>query len=170
MVGAKLAQIEVDAASFRGQPKAAVLEWLAPFYVGGHWVPEMVTAAGGVDVLGKAASPSRRVTLEEIIAAAPEILFVAPCGYDAEKARKEYLSMEWPREWQTVPAVRDGQVFALDANAYVSRPAGRLVTGIEAMAKCMHPRMKVREKAVAAIRRVLEPNAVARRAKVGSEN
>jgi iron complex transport system substrate-binding protein len=169
-IGAKLAQIEVDAASFRGQPKAAVLEWLDPFYAGGHWVPEMVTAAGGVDVLGKATSPSRRVTLEQIIAAAPEILFVAPCGYDAEKARKEYLSMDWPREWQNVPAVRDGRVFALDANAYVSRPAGRLVTGIEAMAKCMHPRMKVREKAAAAIRRISEPSEIARKAKVGSEN
>ena len=100
--------------------------------------------------------------MEDIIAAAPEVLFVAPCGYDAEKARKGYLSMTWPREWQTVPAVRDGRVFALDANAYVSRPAGRLVTGIEAMAKCMHPEMHVREKAGAAIQRILEPNAMAR--------
>ena len=161
-IGAHLAQIEIDAGSFREQPKAAVLEWLDPFYVGGHWVPEMVTAAGGVDVIGKAKKPSRRVTMEDIIAAAPEVLFVAPCGYDAEKARKGYLSMTWPREWQTVPAVRDGRVFALDANAYVSRPAGRLVTGIEAMAKCMHPEMHVREKAGAAIQRILEPNAMAR--------
>ncbi|HTZ33889.1 MAG TPA: cobalamin-binding protein [Methylomirabilota bacterium] len=165
-IGARLAQIEVDAASFRQQPKAAVLEWLDPFYAGGHWVPEMVTAAGGVDVLGKAKKPSRRVTLEEVIAAAPEVLFIAPCGYDADKARNEYLSMTWPREWQAVPAVRDGRVFALDANAYVSRPAGRLVTGIEAMAKCMHPAMRVREKAEAAILRVGEPSTVARRARV----
>jgi len=134
--------------------------------VGGHWVPEMVTAAGGVDVIGKAKKPSRRVTMEEIIASAPEVLFIAPCGYDAEKARKEYLSMTWPREWQEVPAVRDGRVFALDANAYVSRPAGRLVTGIEAMAKCMHPKMHVREKAEAAILRILEPTEVARGARV----
>ena len=169
-IGARLAQIEVDAASFRAQPKAAVLEWLDPFYVGGHWVPEMVTAAGGVDVMGKAKKPSRRVTMQEIVAAAPEVLFIAPCGYDAGKARKEYLSMAWPREWQAVPAVRDGRVYALDANAYVSRPAGRLVTGIEAMGKCMHPHMLVREKAEAAILRVVEPNAVARGAKVGSEN
>jgi iron complex transport system substrate-binding protein len=169
-IGAHLAQIEVDAASFRAQPKATVLEWLDPFYVGGHWVPEMVTAAGGVEVLGKAKKPSRRVTMQEIIAAAPEVLLIAPCGYDAEKARKEYLSMTWPREWQMVPAVRDGRVFALDANAYVSRPAGRLVTGIEAMAKCLHPGMRVREKAAAAILPVLEGKSVARGAAVGSEN
>ena len=169
-IGSRLAQIEVDAAAFRAQPKAAVLEWLDPLFVGGHWVPEMVTAAGGVDVVGKAKKPSRRVTMQEIIAAAPEVLFIAPCGYDAEKSRNEYLSMDWPREWQAVPAVRDGRVFALDANAYVSRPAGRLVTGIEAMAKCMHPSMKVRAKADEAILRVLEPSALARGARVGSEN
>ena len=169
-IGAHLAQIEVDAASFRSQPKAVVLEWLDPFYVGGHWVPEMVTAVGGVEVLGKAKKPSRRVTMQEMIAAAPEVLLIAPCGYDAEKARKEYLSMTWPREWQMVPAVRDGRVFALDANAYVSRPAGRLVTGIEAMAKCMHPEMQVRGKAEAAILRVVEPSAMVRGAVVGSEN
>jgi iron complex transport system substrate-binding protein len=169
-IGTRLAQIEVDAAYAGGRPKVAVLEWLDPFYLGGHWVPEMVVAGGGVDVLGKAKQPSRRVTMQEIIAAAPEILFIAPCGYDAEKARREYLSMTWPREWQMVPAVRDGQVFALDANAYVSRPAGRLVTGIEAMAKCLHPAMKVRDKAEAAIRRVLKANPVARGAAVGSEN
>ncbi len=169
-IGAHLAQIAVDAASFRVRAKAVVLEWLDPLYVGGHWVPDMVSAAGGVDVIGKAKKPSRRVTMQEIIAAAPEVLFIAPCGYDAEKARKEYSSMMWPREWQMVPAVRDGRVFALDANAYVSRPAGRLVTGIEAMAKCMHPAMKVREKAKVAISRVLAERPATRRAAVGSEN
>jgi len=161
-IGARLAHIEVEAASFRAQPKAVVLEWLDPFYVGGHWVPEMVGAAGGVEVLGQVKKPGLRVTMQEIIAVAPEVLFIAPCGYDAERARKEYLSMSWPREWQMVPAVRDGRVFALDANAYVSRPAGRLVTGIEAMAKGLHPEMKVREKAKAAMVAVGEPTRMAR--------
>jgi len=168
-IGARLAQIEIDAASFRAQPRAAVLEWLDPFYVGGHWVPEMVTAAGGVDVLGKAKNPSRRITMQEIVAAAPEVLFIAPCGYDADKARDEYLTMNFPHEWQTVPAVRDGRVFALDANGYVSRPAGRLVTGIEAMAKCMHPQMRVRGKAAAAVRRVPDASSVARKTAAGSD-
>jgi ABC-type Fe3+-citrate transport system substrate-binding protein len=72
--------------------------------------------------------------------------------------------MKWPHEWQMVPAVRDGRVFALDANAYVSRPAGRLVTGIEAMAQGLHPEMKVREKAKAAIMTVGEPRRLAHRA------
>ena len=156
-IGLRLAQIEIDAAYFGRRPRAVVLEWLQPFYVGGHWVPEMVSLAGGHDVLGKARTPSHRVTMEEVIAAAPEVLFIAPCGYDAPKARSEYLSMNFPEAWWEIPAVRDGRVFALNANDYVSRPAGRLVTGIEAMAKALHPEMKVRPKAEAAMLQIGHP-------------
>ena len=150
-IGRKLAQVEIDAAYSGRRPRAAVLEWLDPFYVGGHWVPEMVSAAGGVDVLGKVKKASFRVKLEEVVEAAPEVLLIAPCGYDAEKTREEYLSMNFPESWQSIPAVRDGRVYAMNANDYVSRPAGRLVTGIEAMAKALHPQMAVRKKAEAAM-------------------
>lgn len=146
-IGMRLAQIEADAGITEPWPRVVVLEWLQPFYVGGHWVPEMIHHAGGLDALGKPKKPSHRVTLEEIVSAAPEFLFIAPCGYNAEQARNEYLSLTFPEEWRNIPAVREGRVFALDANSYVSRPAGRLVTGIEAMAKAMHPAMPVRAKA-----------------------
>jgi len=117
-----------------------------------------------MDLIGKAKTPSRRVTLEEIVAAAPEVLLIAPCGYHAAQARAEYLSMKFPQNWLTIPAVRDGRVYALDANGVVSRPAGRLVTGIEAMAKAMHPGVKVREKAMASLMRVGTPGRHARSA------
>ncbi|MGB7844992.1 MAG: cobalamin-binding protein [Candidatus Acidiferrum sp.] len=145
-IGGRLAQIERDITPKGQRPRVVVLEWLQPLYVGGHWVPEMISHAGGIDVLGHAKTPSHRVTLEEVIAAAPEVLFIAPCGYVAEQARQEYLSMKFPEAWRSIPAVRNGRVFALDANGVVSRPAGRLVTGIEAMAKALHPELKVREK------------------------
>ena len=163
-VGAHLAQIDAEVAPIKHRPRVVVLEWLDPFYVGGHWVPEMVAHAGGMDLLGKAKTPSRRVTLEEIVAAAPEVLLIAPCGYHAAQARAEYLSMKFPQNWLTIPAVRDGRVYALDANGVVSRPAGRLVTGIEAMAKAMHPGVKVREKAMASLMRVGTPGRHARSA------
>jgi iron complex transport system substrate-binding protein len=150
-IGARLAQIEIDAAYFGRRPRAVVLEWLQPLYVGGHWVPEMVSKAGGVDVLGKPKKPSRQVILQEIVEAATEVLLIAPCGYDAKKAQQEYSSMKFPEEWSAIPAVQEGRVYALDANDYVSRPAGRLVTGIEAMAKALHPQMEVRRKAEAAM-------------------
>jgi len=150
-IGARLAQIEEDAGPAERRPRVVVLEWLQPFYVGGHWVPEMVYHAGGANVLGAAKKPSCRVSMEEIVGAAPEFLFIAPCGYNAGQARAEYMSLTFPEEWRSIPAVREGRVFALDANSYVSRPAGRLVTGIEAMAKGMHPSMPVRAKAELAL-------------------
>ena len=151
---------------FNGTP--FLLEWLQPFYVGGHWVPEMISRAGGIDVLGRAKTPSHRVTLEEIAHAAPEVLFIAPCGYNAEQARQEYLSMNFPEEWKSIPAVRDGRVFALDANSYVSRPSGRLVTGIEAMAKALHPSLQARAKVESALLSIGEPARNSRSASAGS--
>jgi iron complex transport system substrate-binding protein len=167
-IGRTLAHIEIDAAYAGKRPRAVVLEWLDPFYVGGHWVPEMVSVAGGTDVLGTAKKPSRRVTLEEVIEAAPEVLLIAPCGYDAQKTRDEYLSMEFPEAWYSIPAVRDGRVYALNANDYVSRPAGRLVTGIEAMAKALHPEMRVRPKAEAAMVRIEHAVQTSRRVSAGA--
>lgn len=146
-IGAHLARIGAAVARVKERPRVVLLEWLDPFYVGGHWVPEMIAHAGGNNVLGKAKTPSYRVTLEEIAGAEPEVLFVGPCGYNPERARKEYLSMEFPEAWGRIPAVGAGRVYALDANGVVSRPAGRLVTGIEAMAKAMHPGLRVRAKA-----------------------
>jgi iron complex transport system substrate-binding protein len=146
-IGERLGRLESHLATHAERPSVGVLEWLQPFYAGGHWVPEMVGHAGGVDVLGKAKVPSRRVTLEEIVAAAPEVMFIAPCGYNAEQARDEYMSLTFPEAWHSIPAVQNERVFALDANGHVSRPAGRLVTGIESMAKALHPSIEVPVKA-----------------------
>jgi iron complex transport system substrate-binding protein len=146
-IGARLGQIESSVAEFEKRPRVVLLEWMQPFYVGGHWVPEMISRAGGINLLGRKKTPSYRVTLEEVVAAVPEVLLIAPCGYNAEQACKEYLSLNFTEAWRNIPAVRDGRVYALDANGVVSRPAGRLVTGIEAMAKAMHPTMNVRPKA-----------------------
>src|SRR5438445_9568031 len=133
------------------RPRVAFLEWLQPFYVGGHWVPEMIQVAGGEDALGKVRTPSFRVHLQDIVEAEPEILLVAPCGYDAQQALHEYLSMELPEQWNAMPAVRNGRVYALEANSYFSRPGPRLVTGIEALAKLFHPAVEVSRGAEAAI-------------------
>jgi iron complex transport system substrate-binding protein len=145
-----------------------LLEWLQPLYVGGHWVPEMISHAGGIDVLGRAKTPSHRVAVEEVIAAAPEVLFIAPCGYNAEQARQEYLTTKFPEMWRSIPAVRDGRVYALDANGVVSRPAGRLVTGIEAMARALHPFMNVRPKAQMSLLPVESSHQIGRAASAGS--
>jgi iron complex transport system substrate-binding protein len=142
-IGEKLAAIDREVGETVCRPRSVFLEWLEPLYAGGHWVPEMIELAGGFDVLGKTRRPSFRVSFEEIIAAQPDMLIVAPCGYSAEQAGREYRSLSFPREWQDVPAVRNQRIFALDANSYFSRPGPRLVTGLEILGKLFHSGINV---------------------------
>ena len=165
-IGARLGALEQKLDVSAERPRVAFLEWLQPFYVGGHWVPEMIHRAGGEDVFGRARTPSFRITLEDVIDAAPEILLIAPCGYGAEQARDEYRSMSFPENWNAIPAVRNGRVYALEANSYFSRPGPRLITGIEALAKLFYPAAKVCREAEAAILQIKEPTGTARAASV----
>jgi iron complex transport system substrate-binding protein len=146
-IGERMADVEARVAQTSERPRVAFLEWLQPFYVGGHWVPEMIALAGGHDVLGRLHTPSFRVTLDEIVAAAPDIILISPCGYGAQRARDEYLSMTHADGWNGIPAVQNGRVYALGANSYFSRPGPRLVTGIEALAGVFHPGMQLGEEA-----------------------
>ena len=150
-LGERLGRLEEMVAQTSERPRVAFLEWLQPFYVGGHWVPEMIALAGGHDVLGRVHTPSFRVSLEETVAAAPEVILVSPCGYDAARAREEYLSMAHSEEWKAIPAVRNGRVYALEANSYFSRPGPRLIGGIEALAGVFHSGISVSGEVGAAV-------------------
>jgi iron complex transport system substrate-binding protein len=165
-IGERLGWLEEDVAQTSERPRVAFLEWLQPFYVGGHWVPEMIELAGGQDVLGRMHTPSFRVTLEDIVAAAPDIILVSPCGYGAQRARDEYLAMAHTEEWNAIPAVRSARVFALEANSYFSRPGPRLIAGLEALAGVFHPAMHVGEEARSAVMPLTERAASARAASV----
>jgi len=151
-IGEKLGAIEQQVNDASERPSVAFLEWLQPIYVGGHWVPEMIELAGGRDAFGKPGRQSFRVTPDEVAAAQPEVIVVAPCGYSADQAHEEYRSMKFPRGWRETPAVQNGQVYSLDANSYFSRPGPRLVTGLEILAKLFHPEIEVSHEAAAAIR------------------
>ena len=142
-IGTRLGALELQLDDEARRPRVAFLEWLQPFYVGGHWVPQMIQLAGGEDVFGKARTPSFKVHLQDIVEAEPEILLVAPCGYSAEKARDEYRTMEFPEQWSAIPAVRNGRVYALEANGYFSRPGPRLIQGIEILAKVFQPQIQI---------------------------
>src|SRR5271154_302301 len=98
-IGEQLGRIENLIKNVSGRPRVAFLEWLQPFYVGGHWVPEMIELAGGEDLFGAKGTPSFRITLDDLVDAAPEILLIAPCGYSAEQARNEVRTMTFPQEW-----------------------------------------------------------------------
>jgi iron complex transport system substrate-binding protein len=150
-IGAKLGDLEKPVAEISERPRVAFLEWLQPFYVGGHWVPEMIDLAGGKDVFGSPRKASFRVSLQDIVEAAPDVLLISPCGYEGKQARDEYRAMSFPDQWNAIPAVRNVRVYALEANRYFARPGPRLVTGIEALAKVFHPSLKVSTEAEVAI-------------------
>jgi iron complex transport system substrate-binding protein len=150
-IGAKLGDLEKSVAEISERPRVAFLEWLQPFYVGGHWVPEMIDLAGGKDVFGCPRKASFRVTLQDVVEAAPDVLLISPCGYEGKQARDEYRAMSFPDQWKAIPAVRNARVYALEANSYFARPGPRLATGIEALAKIFHPSFQVSLEAAAAI-------------------
>lgn len=122
------------------RPRVAVIEWGEPIYAAGHWVPEMVKRAGGVDVLAKPGEHSVIVTLDAVRDADPEVILIAPCGYDLPAAIAEGERLLALPEWAW--ALAGGrQVFAVDANAFASRPGPRLVDGIEVFARCFNPQL-----------------------------
>jgi iron complex transport system substrate-binding protein len=150
-VGEQLESVERAVAKIEHHPRVAFLEWLDPFYVGGHWVPEMIERAGGIDLFGLPRKPTFRVTLQDIIESIPDVILVSPCGYSAEQARNEYRNMPLPDQWSVTPAVHNNRVYALEANGYFSRPGPRLANGIEILAKALHPMLTVSAEAEQAI-------------------
>ena len=114
--------------------RVAALEWLDPVYAAGHWTPQLIEYAGGIDVLGLPGEHSERVTWEQVAAAQPEIVVAMPCGYDAERAQEEAYT--YGDELAGIGAQR---VVAVDAAAYFSRPGPRLVDGLELLARVLHP-------------------------------
>jgi len=116
------------------RPRVIALEWLDPVYVAGHWTPQMISLAGGEDVLGLAGGPSRAVPWETVRAAEPEVVIVMPCGYDAQRAHSEAASFA-----DALARLDAERVVAVDAGAYFSRPGPRVTDGVELLAAILHP-------------------------------
>ena len=124
----------------RPRPRVGCIEWLDPPFSAGHWVPEMVRIAGGEELFAEAGEPSRRLSWEEVFEAAPEVLVLMPCGFDAARAVGEArVFLPGLPGWEDLPAVENGRAWAVDANSYFSRPAPRLVEGVEILARIIHP-------------------------------
>jgi iron complex transport system substrate-binding protein len=136
----RVAAIEMKVAA-AARPRVLCLEWMDPFYIAGHWVPEMVVKAGGDDVLGRAGEPSFRATAEQIAETAAEIIVVMPCGYSSRRAIDEFDFQELSASWKNLPAICDKRVFGVDANSYFSRPGPRLADGVELLAHLFHPQL-----------------------------
>jgi iron complex transport system substrate-binding protein len=129
------------AAKVAGRPKKklAFIEWVEPPMSGGHWMPELIDIAGGTSVFGSTGEPSPWITWKEVAAANPDVVLVAPCGYDIEVTAREVRPLARYAIWQQLRAVRDHQVYLADGNAYFNRPGPRLVESAEILAEVLHP-------------------------------
>jgi iron complex transport system substrate-binding protein len=123
------------------RPRVLCLEWIDPYYCCGHWVPEMVELAGGEEALGRKGADSVRISWTEIAASSPEILIVSPCGFGMEAAVQQAKQLLQQPGWNGLPAVLNDRVFAVDANAYFSRPGLRVVDGVELLEHLIHPEL-----------------------------
>ena len=121
------------------RPRVFMLEWLEPPFAPGHWTPEQVEIAGGDCILGTAGEKSQTTTYEAIYASQPEIIILIPCGYYISDIARQIKQTRFPSKWKQLPAVENNQVWAMDASAYFSRPAPRVVDGTEILAKIFHP-------------------------------
>jgi len=121
------------------RPRVVCLEWYEPLYAAGHWAPEMVELAGGEDMLGRQGEPSSKVEWRAVVAARPEVILLMPCGFDVRRTVKEATPLRRREGWNDLPAVRTGKVFAVNGNAYFSRPGPRLINGLEILAQLIHP-------------------------------
>jgi len=137
----RVAAIEATSARAGSRPRVLCLEWLDPYFVGGHWIPEMVWKAGGEDVLGRLRQPSFKVTGEEILNSCPDVIVVMPCGYGTTRVASEFSLDQLPLGAEALPAVRERRVFAVDANSYFSRPGPRLADGVAVLAHIFHPEL-----------------------------
>jgi iron complex transport system substrate-binding protein len=123
----------------RVQPRVAFLEWLDPPFSCGHWTPELVSLAGGSEVLAEEGARSRTLTWNEVLANEPEVVVIACCGFDVERTLNELHLLDAVDGWHELPAVRNGHVFVIDGSQYFSRPGPRLVDSLEILAHALHP-------------------------------
>jgi iron complex transport system substrate-binding protein len=119
--------------------RVSYLEWLDPLYCAGHWIPQMLHWAGAEDGNSRHGLESEQITWAEVTDYQPEVILVAPCGLRTTAALAQALALRLKPGWSTVPAVRNGKVYAVDANAYFARPGPRLVDGVELLAHLIHP-------------------------------
>jgi iron complex transport system substrate-binding protein len=137
-LGEKLARVE-EAVAGLPRPRVGCIEWLDPPFSAGHWIPEMVRIAGGEEVFAGPGEPSARLSWEEVFEATPEVLVLMPCGFGARRTVEEARHV-LPKVFAPgLPALQNGRVWAVDANSYFSRPAPRLVEGVEILARILHP-------------------------------
>ena len=127
------------AGPFTTAPRVACIEWLEPLMAAGNWTPELIEMAGGVNLFGERGKHSPGMTWEQLTAADPDVLVIAPCGFDLERAGREMYWLTDRVEWSDLRAVRSGRVYLADGNQYFNRPSPRVAETLEALVEMLHP-------------------------------
>ena len=121
-------------------PRVLAIEWIEPFFTAGHWIPGMIELAGGINLISKTDEHSRRMDIAEVINSNPDIIILMPCGFDTARTISEYnLILKNNRAWNSLNAVKNNQIFAVDANSFFSKPSIRTIDGLEILAKIIQP-------------------------------
>jgi len=122
------------------RPKVLAIEWIEPFFTAGHWVPEMIQIAGGNNMISKIGEHSRRLDIQEIIDSDPDMIIMMPCGFDTKRTIVEYNNiLKENQKWNSLRAVKNNRIFAVDANSFFSKPSIRTIDGLEILAKIIQP-------------------------------
>ena len=121
-------------------PKVLAIEWIEPFFTAGHWIPEMIELAGGLNLISKIGEHSRRMSMDEVKNSDPDVIILMPCGFDTARTSAEYTSiLKNNSAWNSLNAVKNNQIFAVDANSFFSKPSIRTIEGLEILAKIIQP-------------------------------
>jgi iron complex transport system substrate-binding protein len=138
---ARIDMIRRAVASSEARPRVACIEWMDPVIAAGHWVPELVQIAGGIDVLVEPGAPSPRLDFDLLAEANPEVVVLMPCGMDVEKAKAEFDALPNRSQWENLTAFRNGRAYVVDSGALFSRSGPRLVDGLEVLAWILQPEL-----------------------------
>ncbi len=135
----RIARVKEKARNAKHRPRVFFMEWLQPPWVGGHWIPQMVDYAGGVEGLGHQGEASSRIEWSKVLDYQPEIVVLSPCGFDVDRVLREVHVLSSYPKLDTIPAFQSSSVYAVNASAYFSRPGPRIVEGLEMLAHIIHP-------------------------------
>ncbi len=136
---ARIDKLRAATAGVNARPRVLMLEWLEPPFAPGHWVPEQVAVAGGEAIMGRPGHRSETTTFDAIFESNPEVIVLIPCGYYTADTLRQLEDQKFPSNWQEIAAVKNNEVWALDATKYFSRPGPRVVDGAEILAKILQP-------------------------------
>ena len=138
-LSARVEAVRRRASRTANRPLCFLMEWVDPPFCSGHWGPELVEIAGGLDLLGRKHQPSIQIDWQAVLDARPEIIVLALCGYDIDLARRDYQLLQRFPGFDSLPAARQGEIYAVDASAYFARPGSRIVDSLEILAGILHP-------------------------------